>query len=194
MQKKIHTIIHGVVLAGGQSRRMGTDKAMLSLKGKTLLATKVNQLEAVLASPCYVSGYYPAFRCIADKGESHGPLSGILSCLEALEGDACLIVPVDMPLLSNQVIDCLVQHYTDQPANYSCLNSVFPLVVQANASNIQLLKDVLDYSEQKQRSIKAFLSLIQATAVDLPQAMQASLINTNTPEQWQFVVNSLGEN
>ncbi|WP_346837346.1 NTP transferase domain-containing protein [Microbulbifer sp. SAOS-129_SWC] len=98
-----------LVLAGGQSRRMGRDKAALQLPGgETLLSRAINLLQSLPTvegiewlSP-RVSGARPGG--IADRGPARGPLSGLWAVSESLREaqvscDGLLAVPVDMPLL-----------------------------------------------------------------------------------------------
>jgi len=96
-----------VVLAGGQSRRMGRDKARLLLPGGETLLQRALGLFAALPAldgvellPPRVSG--PGG--IADCGPACGPLGGLWAVSEHLRAaqvpcDGLLVVPVDMPLL-----------------------------------------------------------------------------------------------
>lgn len=73
----------GLVLAGGQSRRMGTDKALLTLGGETLLDRALRRLGpqvqglAISANTPIVSG----FPVLADEIPDQGPLGGVLAGL-----------------------------------------------------------------------------------------------------------------
>ncbi|WP_163133671.1 molybdenum cofactor guanylyltransferase [Agarivorans sp. Alg241-V36] len=193
MQSNSLAKLTGVVLAGGKSQRMGTDKAALQWQGSSLLKSRFTLLETALNTECYVSGHYPGFRHIKDSNESMGPLSGLHSCLQALPEQFCLFVPVDMPLLNEPVLDFMINHHRIKPGNYYCSNSVFPIIVEANENNLRCLSEVLSLPVAKQRSIKAFLNLIQATELDLPKEFESALVNTNTPEQWQSIKDKVGE-
>ena len=96
---------------------MGTDKAMLELEGKTLLARAVEMLRTVAAwdgqsLQVTIAGEREplegADRAIVDRYPSCGPLGGIEAALNDLaEGDGAewaFFIPVDMPLLTNEVI------------------------------------------------------------------------------------------
>ncbi|MET3598617.1 molybdenum cofactor guanylyltransferase MobA [Martelella mangrovi] len=79
-----------VILAGGASQRMGTDKAMLEIDGETLLARAHRQI-ALQASPVLVSRHGADMRAppgaivVRDIGTDHeGPLAGILAALDHL--------------------------------------------------------------------------------------------------------------
>ena len=91
-------IHYGLVLAGGRSSRMGTDKAML-LKGNVNLLDNANLCltnslcEQVLISRNTAQG-------IRDRYIDKGPLAGIEAALQHVPNGAWLsILPVDMPLI-----------------------------------------------------------------------------------------------
>ncbi len=96
-----------VVLAGGMARRMGGEKPLRELRGKTLLQHAID-LVAPLAGEVFVASGIrdlplPAgVVAVPDPPglEGRGPLSGILAGLEAGKGQRCLIVPCDLPNLT----------------------------------------------------------------------------------------------
>ncbi|WP_259396801.1 molybdenum cofactor guanylyltransferase [Psychromonas sp. SR45-3] len=76
--------IAGIVLAGGQSSRMGQDKAKLTIEDHTLLSRAVNLLQIAGFEDCYVSGDYQGFNCIVDTQSELGPIAGIAACATQL--------------------------------------------------------------------------------------------------------------
>ncbi len=93
----------GVVLAGGQSSRMGRDKGQLVYRGKSLRDHMRDLLREAGADDVWMSG-----KGGIEDTTSIGPLGGILTCLEAAPDDAVLLFcPVDMPLLSAETLRVL---------------------------------------------------------------------------------------
>jgi molybdopterin-guanine dinucleotide biosynthesis protein A len=102
----------GVVLAGGQSRRLGTDKALLQFDGKTLLARTVETLaplcrEVIVVTNSPQAHAHPAARLVGDLLPGMGSLGGIYSGLEAATTHYSLVVGCDMPFLVPGVITYL---------------------------------------------------------------------------------------
>ena len=94
------------VLAGGQSRRMGTDKALLPLRaGDPPLAEVVlNHVRSLTDDLFIVATDRPAYQrfgvpVVADRFAG-GSLGGIATAVDAAAHDACLVVACDMPFLS----------------------------------------------------------------------------------------------
>jgi molybdopterin-guanine dinucleotide biosynthesis protein A len=99
----------GVVLAGGQSRRLGTDKASLLFDGKTLLARTVETLaplcrEVIVVTNSPQAHAHPAARLVGDLLPGMGSLGGIYSGLMAANTAHSLVVGCDMPFLNPKVI------------------------------------------------------------------------------------------
>ena len=105
--KVIPALIPGVILAGGRSRRMGTDKAFVLLHGRPLIAHVLARLTPQVSAVA-INGDPAALAMFArpvlpdSVGGQPGPLAGVLAALgwAAKQGRAyVLTVPVDTPLL-----------------------------------------------------------------------------------------------
>lgn len=110
--------IFGVILAGGQGRRMGgRDKALLPLAGRPLIAHVIDRLEPqVERLAISANGEAGRFRLglpvLPDEAPA-GPLSGLLAALRwagPLGATAVLTAPVDAPFLPGDLCPrlCLV--------------------------------------------------------------------------------------
>lgn len=99
--------IAGFILAGGESSRMGRDKALLEFEGVPLLMRTARLVESVVAAPPAIIGNpggYESFglRMIADDWPGAGPLGGIATALRASSTAWNLIVACDLPYLTSE--------------------------------------------------------------------------------------------
>ena len=162
--------IVGVVLAGGRSSRMGQDKALLDYNGKPLLDHMIGLLEKSGLTDIYVSGDFEGYRCIPDSAPHEGPAYAMHDVLTALDGyDGALFVPVDMPLLSAEILRLLIR----QDKGGYFMNSPLPAFVTAPPP------------EESPKSVKGFLALTKTYPMILPPELENCMSNTNTPEEWQ---------
>lgn len=99
--------VTGIVLAGGKSSRMGTDKAELLFRGVPLAQWQAAKLRSLGLSQVLISGYGPGM--IPDDIPDKGPLGGLYTALRRAEGERCLVIPVDVPLLPLQTLEALLQ-------------------------------------------------------------------------------------
>lgn len=104
--------MNAFVLAGGQSTRMGRDKAMLELDGRPLIEHALCKLRALGFSP-RIAGSRPdlgAFAAvIPDRHSQAGPLGGIEAALAASETDQNLFLPVDLPWLPVEFLRWMIE-------------------------------------------------------------------------------------
>ena len=107
--------IHGLILTGGYSKRMGKDKALISDGTQTML-DKIYALLTHSLSDVFISvredqkeeDKRSEFNQIIDLDEYTGPMAGILSAFSFSPNVAWLIVACDMPFLDNATISHLI--------------------------------------------------------------------------------------
>lgn len=118
-------MICAIVLAAGQSRRMGLQKLLLPFAGKTVIAHIVGQLLAGAIDKIYVVVGYEANR-IAEQISSHsvsvvtnrnyesGMLSSVRCGFEALpqQCEAVLVALGDQPGITLELVDNMVRSFT----------------------------------------------------------------------------------
>jgi len=107
-------LFSGIVLAGGASRRMGRDKALIPINGQSLLAQQVQTLHAAGASEVIVvqnlsrnrpaENLPPGVRVAWDDpaGPEAGPLAGMVAGLAIAQGPWAAIAAVDLPHLTSR--------------------------------------------------------------------------------------------
>ena len=100
----------GLILCGGQSRRMGQDKWQLRIYGKTWAEYLASLLEP-LCEKVYFSSTkeldIPNASFVIDRYPDEGPLAGWQSFAEDFPGRDLLSLPVDMPLLTAATVELL---------------------------------------------------------------------------------------
>jgi molybdenum cofactor guanylyltransferase len=107
--------ISAVLLAGGESRRMGKDKATLLFRGKPLWHIRLEHLRRFEPAEIFVSARTdPSWRpadvhFVADVPPSCGPLSGIAAAIAKIHTAHLLVLAIDMPLMSELYLRHLCQ-------------------------------------------------------------------------------------
>ena len=106
-----------LLLAGGKSARMGTNKAELLYEGKTFLQHMLDKAHAVGIEKCYISGYaiqHQDVQSVWDVYTNRGPLSGLHASLKAMDTPYCLVLPVDAPKLPTEILEGLLKRHEQQ--------------------------------------------------------------------------------
>lgn len=100
----------GFILTGGQSRRMGTDKSQLTIKGMTFLQRIAEEVGASGLSVTAV-GKSPAtwtHKKVVDIYPNWGALGGVHAALSACKSDWAMVIGCDFPFVSRNLIDRLL--------------------------------------------------------------------------------------
>jgi len=197
------TRVGGIVLCGGQSRRMGRPKAWLPFAGELMLPRVVRLLReavgpiVVVAAPDQEVPPVPAeVAIVRDEEKGRGPLQGLSAGLAALQGqaDAAYLSSCDVPFLQpafvRRLIDLLGDHQICVPQVgefHHPLAAVYRLEVRETVARLLAegrLRPFFLFQEVPTRVVTA------AELADVDPAFQ-SLRNLNTPEEYEAALRSL---
>lgn len=101
-------MISAVLFVGGESRRMGRDKATMLYEGEPLWQRQLRTLHAIAPEEIFISARTkpdwcpPDVEVILDTPPSRGPLSGLAAALEKIRTTHVLALAVDMPLMTSE--------------------------------------------------------------------------------------------
>lgn len=180
--------VSGLILAGGQSRRMGSDKALLLHNGQSQLARIAALLECVV-DRVYVStrneqrqeSERRRFPQIIDRYDNIGPVAGILTALEDYPHVDWLVVACDLPNIDEQTLRFLLDRRTAEQPFIAFKSSQDglpePLCALYAAGNADIIRRFVDDGIVCPRQI-----LIRSDTLLLEQPNPAALDNINTPD------------
>lgn len=180
--------VYGLVLAGGESRRMGHDKALLMRNGESQLAYLTTLLQP-LTEQVFVStrraqqddDERSRFEQIYDRYENIGPIAGILSALEEYPDVDWLVVACDLPNIDEWTLGYLLENRaTDQP--FTAFRSSYdglpePLCAIYRSGSDEILRKFVADGMVCPRKI-----LLRSDCELLDQQDPGSLDNVNTPD------------
>ncbi|WNC71520.1 molybdenum cofactor guanylyltransferase [Thalassotalea psychrophila] len=184
----------GIILAGGQSSRMGENKAFLTLKNDTMLSHCQSLLQQCHLDKIEISGSNSGG--IADLVVQGGPLAGIHSLIKKYQPRSVLVLPIDMPFITAQHLQELKLKGT--LANKAChyTKCSLPAYIPVNALLSQFLDDEFSsprfLASGKGPSFKQVFKLASSLSVD--QFDRQVLVNTNTPDEWQQAKKLINKN
>jgi len=123
-----------IILAGGKSSRMGTNKALLKLNGKTVIENITETLEHVVDEIIIVTNTFSDYEflhlpMVEDTHKGLGPLAGIEAGLTSSNTERNLVVACDMPFISagiaKYLLSCLKEYQIVVPMIYGRLHPLF---------------------------------------------------------------------
>jgi len=189
-------VVTGVVLAGGESRRFGSNKAFLEFGGKVLLEHCVDALrercDPILVIANNLRLYYAIkAHLIKDLTPHQGPLGGIYTALLFSPNQWAFVKATDMPFLVPTLLDCLMQARDRADVVVPVVENRYePLLALYHRRCLPAIADVL---EGPKRNIVEFYHRVKVRpleekdwrAVD-PEGR--SFWNVNTPADWERLV------
>lgn len=176
----------GFVLAGGRSKRMGREKALLPYRGKTLVEHVASAVREAAGSVTLIGepakfGHF-GLPVIADSVPSCGPAGGIYTALRETATDWNLILACDMPGISPEILRELLREA--ETTECSCVAATVsdgqpePLCAVYHRRSLPVLGRAIQNNRLKMRDL-----LDEIGWAPVPVAPEA-LANVNTPEQW----------
>ena len=183
--------LSGIVLAGGKSQRMGRNKALMELGGKTLISRVLDKLSRlcdeliISASEVEKYAHLPA-RVVPDAIPGRGALSGVHTGLAAMRNERAVVVACDLPFLSlpllrymaavafgyDVVVPVVGGYYEPLHAVYGadCVGQIEQLVTEGPQRIVALYRRVR-VREVTEGEVRLF-------------GAELSFMNVNTPEDW----------
>jgi len=182
-----------LVLAGGQSSRMGRDKALLPMTGQTLLERISRQAGLLFEETIVVVNDCSKVDCL-DLGNAkvfkdifahRGPMAGIYTGLVQSQKNACCVLTCDMPFVDANLLQRLCDGWTrgcDAACFQESLGTYLPFPGVYSRSARFLIRRLL---ENHENAMHHFLDTARVKAVPLGQVNREALFNMNTPEDYQ---------
>ena len=195
--------IVAAVLAGGLSRRMGTDKALLqdnqqrSQLQRTCSVIRPlidnNVIQKTVVSRALNPDEQQRLGCefIPDLVEQKGPLGAVYSLAQSLKNqcDYLLLLPVDLPFIQPPHLSTLINQGLENQSACFYQNHFLPLFLPLSDRLIQYLERQVQSADGNLR-VRGLLTELDSQAITYNED-EKFLTNANTPEQWQAIQKNL---
>ncbi|MDD5384073.1 MAG: molybdenum cofactor guanylyltransferase [Gallionella sp.] len=186
-----------IVMAGGDSQRMGTDKASLLLDGQTLLQSVIATMQQLFPQ-VIVSVRQPRAAVdlpqICDEQPDGGPLAGLVASLGQITTPWAFMVACDMPFVVPEVVELLagyrLQHQAVVPVVHGHPQ---PLAAFYATSCLAPLRTSL---VAQQKGLRGVLKQLDVRYVDEAEMLEAdpqlrSFFDLDTPQDFAAALNGV---
>lgn len=179
-----------LILAGGKSSRMGTDKGFLELLDQTFVGQLVNESKRV-SNNIYISvgkhniNEYQKYQelLIQDHQDGNGPIGGIVSALDNIKTKWFFILSVDTPLVNSELLESLwVNKITYEAVVYELNSQIQPLVGLYHKTTESKWKKA--FNDKKFR-ITSVVNSMNIKRLNANEREIELLKNINTPEEYR---------
>ncbi|MFV0389337.1 MAG: molybdenum cofactor guanylyltransferase [Pyrinomonadaceae bacterium] len=186
----------GYVLAGGRSRRMGRDKAFLTIGDKSFAENSISILSSVCKNrvkfvvnadqATFLKRFPAGSETIFDTYKNRGPVGGIHAALRDCKIKFAIVIAVDLPFIQPTLIEELAQQAfkTNNSVVAVSEDGRIPLCCTFKKGN-KIDAALAKFSRDKNTSFLRFLSFIEPEKFQI--ASNAELFNVNYPEDFERI-------
>lgn len=184
-----------IILAGGKSSRMGTNKALLTIDGKKVIERIVEDLKPIVNNMIIVTNSFEEYEflhipMVEDEWKGIGPLAGIHAGLSASQTQKNILVACDMPFISPRLGTILLDQLSDYEAVVPEISGqLHPLFAVYHRDIRDKIKDAIQRDQLRIRSIFNDIHVNIITETDLKklgfQIQESALFNMNHPEEYE---------
>ena len=187
--------VTGVILAGGMSERMGTDKALLMLEARPFIGIITDIFRSVLHSVLISSndaGKYADFGVpvVPDSYKDCGPLGGIYSALQFSHASYVFVTMCDAPFISPELVRFVRVSSSRHEITVARDNDIVHPLFGIYPSSV--LPRIERYLDRGGRRVMDFLDEEGCRLVDVA-AWKDQLRNINNPEDYEKIVMKTSE-
>jgi molybdopterin-guanine dinucleotide biosynthesis protein A len=183
-------LISGILLAGGKSSRMGSNKAFLRFKKRYLFEFPLSLLQKycddVIISASVESFESYNFNIVPDLIPDLGPMGGLLSCLPKIKHDRALILSCDIPFITKNYCEFLISESDKHEIIVGQNNDGYPEPL-AGIYSKQILRNLRTQIERRNYKMSDLIYSCETKIFSVEKAgfNQEIFININTKEDFE---------
>ena len=186
-------VISAAVMAGGKSKRLGQNKALMQINGIKVVESVLNMVSPYVQKVMIITNIPEEYSFLdvetaKDVRPGFGPLSGIHSALSLASSEYVLVVSCDIPLVGFEQVERLVSSCRGHDITIFKHKNFEPLCAVYRRTCIHALNDLIDHNEC--RIIDLFPTLdVNVIRVGDPNIFRS----INTKEDYDYILNRLSE-
>jgi molybdopterin-guanine dinucleotide biosynthesis protein A len=179
------------ILAGGKSQRMGTDKGLLMLNGKTFVRHICDALMPIVGENIVIvsanADYdFLGHTRIEDLIDDKGPVGGIYTALKHSKTKFNFVLSVDAPLVSTDLLQWLVKNHEDSymMTQVQVGDNASPLIAVYDRSCKAAFGE---HMAGKQLMLRKVVEDLTHQTLVVPEKWSKQVQNINTPEEYKKI-------
>ena len=182
--------ITGIILAGGKSSRMGTEKGLIIYKNKPFVEHIIEAMSPLVDNIIIISNNKAyesfGFKCYEDLIKNTGPLAGIYTGLRYSKTENNLIVSCDVPLINTFILQKLTDQKNDtsEVIQLQCQGENMPLIaLYKKCCEMIFLKELV----KNQRKVQKALKKCNVKTIIIDETLKKVATNINTQKDLELL-------
>lgn len=184
------TNITGIILAGGKSARMGSEKGFALYKNKPFINHIIEVMQPLVSEMIIVSNNleYDRFNLkrVDDIIENTGPLAGLYSGLYHSRTENNLVLSCDVPLINGELLSDLISEASNEHevVQISSQEKTMPLIALYKKS---CMEHCLETLESGERRLRVFVSQLKTKTISIDPSLEKYTQNINTLDELRLL-------
>ncbi len=203
----MHENITGIILSGGKSSRMGENKSLLKLGEITVIEHIVKLMQSIFSEVILITNSPSEYKFLEipmyeDIYKNRGPIAGIHSGLINSKTDDNFIISCDIPLITSEIINYLVNVKTNEPITVCKVDGfIQQLAAKYSKSVLPHVSSMLKFNDkeienhgQNKKKLSVF-SLINSVGAEIVETSKldfykdSAFLNMNRKKDYENILN-----
>lgn len=186
--------ITGIVLAGGKSSRMGSDKGLINIDNKTFVENVIAAMKPLVNYIIIVSnnteydqfGYYR----VEDEIKDSGPLAGLYSGLKQSNTKYNLVLSCDIPMIKTKILEKLIEvdYKNYEVTQIESQNKTMPLIAIYQK---QCMHKCLELLQQDERRLRVAVNQLKTKTIVIDLEYDPFVKNVNNKEDLKTIKHAI---
>lgn len=182
--------ITGIVLAGGKSSRMGSDKGLIKIDNKTFVENVIAAMSPLVNEIIIVSNNTEydqfGFYRVEDDIKDSGPLAGLYSGLKHSDSEFNLVLSCDIPMIKTEILEKLIEadYKNYEVTQIESHNKTMPLIAIYHK---HCMHKCLELLQQGERRLRVAVNQLKAKTILIDSELDSFVKNVNTKEDLKTI-------
>ena len=182
--------ITGIVLAGGKSSRMGSDKGLIKIDNKTFVENVIAAMEPLVNDIIIVSNNTEydqfGFQRVEDDIKDSGPLAGLYSGLKYSNSEFNLVLSCDIPIIKTEILEKLIEvdYKNYEVTQIESHNKTMPLIAIYQK---QCMHKCLELLQQDERRLRVAVNQLKTKTIVIDSEYDPFVKNVNNKEDLKTI-------
>lgn len=191
--------ITGIILCGGKSSRMLTNKALLKPGEKTVIEMILNELAKIFDNIILSANNFEEYSflnkpIVPDKHPGQGPLAGIYTAVDYSNTDKNFITTCDLPLISSDIIEYLLTYDLNNEIIVPSINGIperlFGVYKKSVVKKIESIFRQSQINHKIKNSVYELHNVSDVMHIEISGSeifREEMFLNMNTPEDYEHI-------
>ena len=186
--------ITGIILAGGKSSRMGSDKGLIYLNGKMFVEHVIEAMKPLVDKVIIVSNNLEydqfGYQRFEDDIKDSGPLAGLYSGLKYSNSEYNLVLSCDIPLIKTEILEKLMDSDYEKydVTQIECNHKTMSLIAIYKK---QCLHKCLESLQQEELRLRIAVSQMKTKTILIDEELDIFVKNVNTKEDLKDISHAI---